>query len=306
MASAVCEPCPISQCGTRICTKLSGVTVIQVVNWLLTDASPKPRLWRPGANVTPATPRTNPPPTRLPAPMKAASRALTHGEPPRPWQPLLPQPRRSPGARRRTCRNGRCSLSSASICSSVGSGRCSGSAETAMIIPGWQLPHSGTSCSIQACCTALQLAVLRQALDRGNRHSLGCRDRQRARADGPAVEVHGAGAAGRDAAAELRARQPERLAQDPQQRRVRLDVQRAGPTIHRQRDRHARSPVLLSQTGLRPAPPASACGDPFAPRRSRRGALCAPCGVLHHTYRADACRSSSRTASTYGLACCRS
>ena len=29
------------------------------------------------------------------------------------------------------------------------------------------------------------------------------------------------------------------------------------------------------QTGLRPAPPASACGGPFAPRRYRRGALCA-------------------------------
>ena len=31
--------------------------------------------------------------------------------------------------------------------------------------------------------------------------------------------------------------------------------------------------------GLRPKPPASACGDPFAPRRSRRGAPCAPGGV---------------------------
>ena len=36
----------------------------------------------------------------------------------------------------------------------------------------------------------------------------------------------------------------------------------------------------FNQTGLRPEPPASACGlDPFAPRRSRRGALCARCGV---------------------------
>ena len=33
------------------------------------------------------------------------------------------------------------------------------------------------------------------------------------------------------------------------------------------------------QTGLRPEPPAPACGDPAAPRRCRRGALCAPCGV---------------------------
>ena len=31
------------------------------------------------------------------------------------------------------------------------------------------------------------------------------------------------------------------------------------------------------QMGLRPKPPASACGDPTAPRRCRRGALCAPC-----------------------------
>ena len=33
------------------------------------------------------------------------------------------------------------------------------------------------------------------------------------------------------------------------------------------------------QTGLRPEPPASTCRDPCAPRRSRRGAPCAPCGV---------------------------
>ncbi len=33
------------------------------------------------------------------------------------------------------------------------------------------------------------------------------------------------------------------------------------------------------QTGLCLEPPASACGDPIAPRRSRRGALCAPCGI---------------------------
>ena len=32
----------------------------------------------------------------------------------------------------------------------------------------------------------------------------------------------------------------------------------------------------FNQTGLRPEPPASARGDPCAPRRSRRGALCAP------------------------------
>ena len=34
----------------------------------------------------------------------------------------------------------------------------------------------------------------------------------------------------------------------------------------------------ILQMGLRPKPPAFACGDPFAPRRSRRGALCAPWG----------------------------
>ena len=37
----------------------------------------------------------------------------------------------------------------------------------------------------------------------------------------------------------------------------------------------------VSQMGLRPKPPASACGDPCAPRRSRRGAPCAPCGVRY-------------------------
>ena len=39
MASPVCDPCPISQCGTRMVTKLSGVTVIQVVSSPLSTAS---------------------------------------------------------------------------------------------------------------------------------------------------------------------------------------------------------------------------------------------------------------------------
>ena len=50
--------------------------------------------------------------------------------------------------------------------------------------------------------------------------SLDHRHRRDAGADRVAVDVHGAGAAGRDAAAELGAGQLEMLAQHPQQRRV--------------------------------------------------------------------------------------
>ena len=39
IANAVSEPCPISQCGTRIVTRSSGVTVIQVVSSPFSSAS---------------------------------------------------------------------------------------------------------------------------------------------------------------------------------------------------------------------------------------------------------------------------
>ena len=46
-----------------------------------------------------------------------------------------------------------------SISASVGFGFSLSKAVTAMIIPDWQYPHCGTSCSSQACCTALSMPL---------------------------------------------------------------------------------------------------------------------------------------------------
>ena len=65
----------------------------------------------------------------------------------------------------------------------------------------------------------------RQALDGddlvGGLHAA---DGERARAHQPAIDVHGAGSALRDSAAELRPGQPHLLADDPEQRRVGFDL----------------------------------------------------------------------------------
>src|SRR5262245_47676586 len=64
----------------------------------------------------------------------------------------------------------------------------------------------------------------REAFDRGDLLALGSADRQRARAHRFAVDVHGAGAALRDAAAVLGAGETDLLADHPQQRGVRFHV----------------------------------------------------------------------------------
>src|SRR5262245_44897043 len=58
----------------------------------------------------------------------------------------------------------------------------------------------------------------RETLDRHHRAAMGLADRHRAGADRYAVDVHGAGAAGRYATTKLRADEPQVLAQDPKQR----------------------------------------------------------------------------------------
>src|SRR2546429_6660837 len=67
-------------------------------------------------------------------------------------------------------------------------------------------------------------AVLGQAFDRGDALVGDRGDGQHAGARGHAVQMHGAGAALRDAAAELGAREAERVAQHPEERRVGCDV----------------------------------------------------------------------------------
>ena len=75
------------------------------------------------------------------------------------------------------------------------------------------------------------VAVLGQALDRGDLLSADRSDGQDARARLLPVDVHGAGAARRDPAPELRAGQPEVLAHDPQERNVVGSIELAGLAI---------------------------------------------------------------------------
>jgi hypothetical protein len=69
------------------------------------------------------------------------------------------------------------------------------------------------------------LAVGRQAFDGGDGLAGDVADLDAAGAHGFAVHMHGAGAALRDAAAEFGAGQSDLIANDPEQRRLRLDVE---------------------------------------------------------------------------------
>src|SRR5213078_3731923 len=75
-------------------------------------------------------------------------------------------------------------------------------------------------------------AVLGQAFDRRDALVGDRGDGQHAGARGHAVQMHGAGAALRDAAAELGAREAERVAQHPEERRVGRDVDRFTLAVH--------------------------------------------------------------------------
>ena len=68
-------------------------------------------------------------------------------------------------------------------------------------------------------------AVRGEAFDRRDRGALDRRHGHAARPLGLAVDVHGARPAIADAAPEFRAGQPQRFADRPEQRRVRIDVQ---------------------------------------------------------------------------------
>ena len=95
-----------------------------------------------------------------------------------------------------------------------------------MIWPGLAVAALSTSSSIHACCTGCSFPALpTPALDRRRPACPRPRHRQDARADALAVDVNGARAAQRHAAAELRARHAEVLAQDPEQRRLGIDVE---------------------------------------------------------------------------------
>ena len=107
---------------------------------------------------------------------------------------------------------------------------------------------------------------------------------RRARRGAP-CELPSDGAAPRTPGVRLRG--PLRPAPRPPRRTVRASIRRgcapnprrplAGTPAPRAAPAEAHR-AGFHQTGLRPEPPASACGDPCAPRRARRGAPCAPCG----------------------------
>src|SRR5262245_6787954 len=85
-------------------------------------------------------------------------------------------------------------------------------------------------------------------LDRGDRGAADAVDGGDAGADGDAVDMHGAGAAQRQAAAELGAGHAEHVAQHPEERRVAVDIDAVGAAVDFDGEGHG---VLLS-AGTRP------------------------------------------------------
>ena len=70
----------------------------------------------------------------------------------------------------------------------------------------------------------VQLAALGEPLDRGDLRAVGLDREHRARLDRPAVDVDGAGAALAGVAADVRAGEPELLAQRLDEQRAPLDL----------------------------------------------------------------------------------
>src|SRR5467141_3238081 len=85
-------------------------------------------------------------------------------------------------------------------------------------------------------------AVGRESFDRGDFFPGDGRNGCDARARGFSVDVHRAGAAQGHAAAEFRPGHPHRVAQDPQQRHIGIDVHRLCFSIQNELNRHWRSP----------------------------------------------------------------
>src|SRR5262249_47724352 len=108
----------------------------------------------------------------------------------------------------------------------------------------------------------VQRAVLRQPFDRGDLPAGDRAQRHRARAHRNAVDMDGAGAALGDAAAVLGAGQPDRVAQHPQQRRVGVDIDLMGLSIHVE--------ISHVQTSLHRRPAEAMIDAALTPRSCRR------------------------------------
>ena len=96
----------------------------------------------------------------------------------------------------------------------------------------------------------MELAVLRQPLDRRHLRACGLEREHRAALHGAAVDEHRARAALARVAADVRARQPEPVAERVDEQRAPVDVERARLAVDRERDvRHRESPRRCPRRG---------------------------------------------------------
>ena len=115
--------------------------------------------------------------------------------------------------------------------SSLGLGFRSSSAVAEMSIPGVQNPHWTPPCSRKARWSGMQLVVEGKTLDRRDLASLGLEREVGAGVHGLAVEQHHAGPALRVVAALLGAGQPDLLANDVEEARAGLDLDRVRDAV---------------------------------------------------------------------------
>ena len=85
-------------------------------------------------------------------------------------------------------------------------------------------------------------AIRSQTLDGRNRRALSGRNRKGAGPNRSSIQVNGARTARGNAAPKLGARQADRFTYDPEQRGVRIHIERMGLLIHRKTDYHLKAP----------------------------------------------------------------
>ncbi len=139
-------------------------------------------------------------------------------------------------------------------------------------------------------------AVGRQALDGGDLFPDRVLHRQDAGARRHPVDLHRAGAALGDAAAELGAGQPDLVAQDPEQRRVGLDVEVVAPSIDGEGDHAGASRRrVFFDPGVAPAGPVlpAAVGRAARSMPAARLSRSMPAGV-HHVFETGLNRACAR------------
>src|SRR3989442_11159094 len=147
------------------------------------------------------------------------------------------------------------------------------------------------------------MRLLGRAETRDGRHLLvrGCRDWEHARAHRLALEMHGAGAALREPAAEVRIVQAEIVAQRIEQRHLGLRVHRNALAVHGEPvRRHASPPQEICSTIL--PLPCAASAAAYASCAFSSGKRCSTCGRSRPLTAQSKIRPSrSRVACTWGF-----